>query len=86
LELAIETADAELVSIPFEAASLLNGVVPAVQPGVTMCRPLAGCSTAVPKPWPGPLKILVAVGAPDEDKTGNTVLERMQVRLYPSPA
>jgi tetratricopeptide (TPR) repeat protein len=75
LELAIETADVELVSIPFEAASLSNGRVPALEPGVTMSRRLAGCSATAPKPRPGPLKILVAVGAPDEDKTPNTVLD-----------
>jgi tetratricopeptide (TPR) repeat protein len=75
IDLIVETADAGLIAIPFEAASLSSGRVPSLEPGVTMIRRLAGCSAKAPEPRPGPLKILVAVGAPDEEKTPNTVLD-----------
>ena len=40
-----------------------------------MARRLAGLKTKAPDPQPGPLKVLVAVGAPDEGKTPNAVLD-----------
>ena len=40
-----------------------------------MARRLAGLGAKAPDPQPGPLKVLVAVGAPDEGKTPNAVLD-----------
>ena len=75
LHIVIETSSQTLLSIPLESARLANGRAPALEPGVVMYRRLAGVTAKQPPPRPGPLKILVAVGAPDEDKTPNTVLD-----------
>ncbi len=73
--LAFETADRDLLSIPFEAARLPGGRLPALEPGVRMLRRLLGARAGAAGPLPGPLRILVAVGAPDEGKTRNVVLD-----------
>ena len=75
VELMVVSESRELLSIPFEAARLANGVVPALQGGVRMVRRMAGVTPQTTVPLAGPLKILVAVGAPDEGKTLNLVLE-----------
>jgi CHAT domain/TIR domain len=75
VELIVETAAPELLAIPFEAARLKNGRTPALESGVRMARRLAGLNAKAPDPQPGPLKVLVAVGAPDEGKTANVVLD-----------
>ena len=74
VDLTIETADPALICIPFEAASFTNGRIPALEPGVRMSRFLAGCGAQKPVPRAGPLKILVAIAAPDENKSRNSVL------------
>ena len=77
MELVYETAVPRLLSIPFEAARLADGRTPALLPGVFAWRRLAGIkpdgSTASAPS--GPLRVLVAVGAPDEGKTPNSVLD-----------
>jgi tetratricopeptide (TPR) repeat protein len=74
--LAFEAADPMLLSIPFEAARIPGGRLPALEPGVRVLRRHLGTRVAQGAgPLPGPLRILVAVGAPDEDKTKNTVLD-----------
>ena len=78
LELVFESASSRLLSIPFEAARLADGRTPALIPGVFIWRregreARATCERRSPSP--GPLKILVAVGAPDEGKTPNSVLD-----------
>jgi hypothetical protein len=78
LELVFESASARLLSIPFESARLTNGSVPALTSGVFVWRtlpPPAHLTTVQSPPVPGPLKILVAIGAPDENKTQNSVLD-----------
>ena len=81
LDLHFESADARLLALPFEAA-LLDGlpghdtVAPALMPGVVVRRIVA--SAPPPSPLPAaahPLKILVAVGAPDEGRSPNPVLD-----------
>jgi tetratricopeptide (TPR) repeat protein len=73
--LAFETKDRNLLSIPFEAARLPSGRLPALEPGVRMLRRLLGARAGAAGALPGPLRILVAVGAPDEGKTDNVVLD-----------
>ncbi|HEV3263863.1 MAG TPA: CHAT domain-containing protein, partial [Gemmataceae bacterium] len=75
IELIVETADPQLLAIPFETARLADGRVPALESGVRMVRRLAGLPEGHFGPQPGPLKILVAVGAPDEGTTPNAVLD-----------
>jgi hypothetical protein len=76
IELVFEAAGARLLSIPFEAARLADGRIPALTPGVFTWRRLAQEKRGTGQTAsPGPLKILVAVGAPDEGKTANTVLD-----------
>ncbi len=78
IELIYEALSPELLGIPFEAARLAGGRVPSLVPAVYTWRRLAPAaqSTAPPRHAapPGPLKILVAVGAPDEEKTNSAVL------------
>jgi tetratricopeptide (TPR) repeat protein len=73
--LAFETADRDLLAIPFEAARLPEGRLPALEPGVRALRRHLGATAGAAGPLPGPLRILVAVGAPDEGKTKNSVLD-----------
>jgi tetratricopeptide (TPR) repeat protein len=78
LELVFESASPHLLSIPFESARLANGSAPALTSGVFVWRtlpPPTHQTTAKSAPVPGPLKILVAIGAPDENKTRNSVLD-----------
>ena len=75
VELVVVSEAREWLSIPFEAARLANGVVPALEHGVRMVRQLAGVTPEKTVPLAGPLRILVAVGAPDEGNTPNGVLD-----------
>lgn len=69
-----------LAALPFEAALTPAGRTPVLLPGVRMRRCVTGrlpdqVPPAQVPPAPGPLKILVAVGAPDEGKTRQARLE-----------
>jgi CHAT domain/TIR domain len=75
VELIVETEVPQLLTIPFEAARLSDGRTPALESGVRMVRRLAAVRSGSQSPQPGPLKILVAVGAPDDGKTSNAVLD-----------
>jgi hypothetical protein len=74
LLLAFEAAPS-LLALPFEAARLPGGRIAALEPGVQVLRRQTGLSASPVDPQPGPLRILVAVGAPDEGQTGNVVLD-----------
>ena len=74
LRLELES-DPDLLALPFEAARLPDGRIPALEPGVLMQRRPMGVASDPVDPLPGPLRILVALGAPDEDSTGNAVLD-----------
>jgi hypothetical protein len=77
IELIYEAATPRLLAIPFEAARLSDGRVPSLVPGVFSWRSLASVEGPFAEQGvlPGPLKVLVAVGAPDEGKTPNSVLD-----------
>lgn len=76
IEIAIEGDDPELVSLPYEALRVPGSDRLLVDhPAVTMVRRPAGLVWPLAGPLPGPLKILVAVGAPDEGKTASNVLD-----------
>ncbi len=68
-------ASPALASLPFEAAVTPNGRTPVLLPGVRMRRGVIGQRLDRVPPAPGPLKILVAVGAPDENKTPQARLD-----------
>ncbi|MGH3822094.1 MAG: TIR domain-containing protein [Pseudonocardiaceae bacterium] len=68
-------ASPALASLPFEAVLTPSGRTPVLQPGVRMRRGVIGQRPDRVRPAPGPLKILVAVGAPDENKTRQARLE-----------
>ncbi len=74
VDLQVEVSPA-LASLPFEAAVTPNGQTPVLLPGVRMRRSVIGQRPERLPPAPGPLKILVAVGAPDEGKTRQARLE-----------
>lgn len=74
LDLCFESADPALLALPFEALRI-DGRAPALLPGVSVRRLVAGAPAGAWAAAPSPLKILVAVGAPDEGKTQNSVLD-----------
>lgn len=78
VDLVFESTDPELLSLPFEAARLPDGSLPALYPGVAIRRSAPGIKSSPWRPAPGPLKILVAIGAPDEGKTQSAVLDLEQ--------
>ncbi|MFZ9752581.1 MAG: CHAT domain-containing protein [Cyanobium sp.] len=74
VEVAIETSDPELLGLPFETLRLADGRLLATQPAVVLLR--RGAAPRRPtQPLAGPLKVLVAVGAPDEGSSGAAVLD-----------
>jgi len=74
LEVCVASDDAHLLALPWEALRL-DGQTLALQPGVSLRRRVLGAPGSVWEAQASPLKILVAVGAPDEGKTPNTVLD-----------
>jgi tetratricopeptide (TPR) repeat protein len=74
LDLCFESAYPELLTLPFETLRI-DGREPALLPGVSVRRRVAGAPAHAWAAVPSPLKILVAVGAPDEGKTQNSVLD-----------
>ncbi len=72
----IITADhSEVLGLPFEAMRLPDDRLLALEPQVVTMRRPAGMETPPYTPMAGPLKVLVAIGAPDEDQTKNPVLD-----------
>jgi len=71
----IEAADPELLGLPFEALRLPDGRLLAIQPPVLLRRRLPAPPSPAPAPLAGPLKVLVAVGAPDEGFSRSAVLD-----------
>ena len=79
LDLIFDSADNELLSLPFESIRLddgtLGGLLVATRPNVQMLRrptTLMALDAAV---LAGPIKVLIAVGAPDELESGSPVLD-----------
>ncbi len=84
VEVCFEADDPALLGLPFEALRLPDNRLLTTQPTVVMYRRLAGELDAKWTPLPSPIKILVAVGAPDEGQTGAVVLDyerEMQIIL-----
>ncbi|MFO0873485.1 MAG: CHAT domain-containing protein [Phycisphaerales bacterium] len=71
----VESSDPELLSLPFEAMREPGGALIVEHPGVTMVRRPPGLAWTWSDALAGPLKILVAVGAPDEGTTRSSVLD-----------
>lgn len=81
VEVAFEAADPELLGLPFEALRLPQNGPPgqqllAAQPGVVLLRRPLGLESDPGPRLAGPLKILVAVAAPDEELTASVVLDQ----------
>lgn len=74
VDLHIEASPAP-APLPFEATLTGDGRTPVLQPGVRMRRSVLGQRPGGVPPARGPLKILVAVGAPDEGKTKQARLD-----------
>jgi hypothetical protein len=76
VEVCWEADDPELLGLPFEATRLPDGRVLALQPPVVMMRRPFGLKGKAEPAFAGPLKILVAVAAPDEGVSSGAVLDQ----------
>src|SRR5919199_3177125 len=75
VEVCFEADAPELLGLPFEALRLPDDrLLATLAPVVTLRRP-AGTSTQPQPGLAGPIKVLVAVGAPDEGNTSSGVLD-----------
>ena len=72
----MEAEGAEMLGLPFEALRLPDERLLATHPSVVMLRRPPGLAASAGQPLAGPLKILVAVAAPDEGHTGSAVLDQ----------
>ena len=68
-------ADGPALALPYELLRLPDGRLLATIPGVSMRRRVAGVDRPATAPLPGPLKLLVAVAAPEETRTPNPPLD-----------
>jgi len=75
VQVSIETDGPHLLGLPFEALRLPDDRLLATQPSCVMLRQPSDVTVPGQEPLAGPLKILIAVGAPDEDKTDSPVLD-----------
>lgn len=75
VEVWFEADDPKLLGLPFEAIRLPDDRLLATSPPVVMMRRPLPLPEIRYEPLPGPVKILVAVGAPDEDVAPAVVLD-----------
>ena len=75
VEVCFEADDPELLGLPFEALRLPDDRLLATLPTVVTLRRPVGIAVKPQSPLAGPIKILIAVGAPDEGHTGSAVLD-----------
>ena len=75
VEVIWEADDPELLGLPFEAACLPDGRILSLQPNVVMMRRPHGLGAVQSAALAGPLKILVAVAAPDEGPSSSAPLD-----------
>ncbi len=75
LALVFETAHPAFLGLPFEAACLAGGRLLALEPGVVVMRRLPRPAPSARATLAGPLKVLMAVGAPDEGRTSSIPLD-----------
>ena len=76
IEVLFEADDSELLGLPFEAVRLPDDRLLATLPPVVTLRRPAGLAAHPRAPLAGPLKVLVAVAAPDEGLSGGAVLDQ----------
>ena len=75
VEVCFESDAPELLGLPFEALRLPDERLLATLPAVVTLRRQAGLCPKPQSPLAGPIKVLVAVGAPDEGNTRSAVLD-----------
>ena len=75
VEVCFEADDPELLGLPFEALRLPDDRLLATLPTVVTLRRPVGIAMKPQSPLAGPIKILIAVSAPDEGHTGSAVLD-----------
>ncbi|MEO1369557.1 MAG: TIR domain-containing protein, partial [Acidobacteriota bacterium] len=75
VEVAFESDAPELLSLPFETIRLADGELLVMHPKAIVLRRLAGARRPQVPSVPKPLKVLVAVAAPDEGQTQNVELD-----------
>ncbi|HYI07924.1 MAG TPA: tetratricopeptide repeat protein [Thermoanaerobaculia bacterium] len=78
VEVCFEADDPELLGLPFEALRLPDDRLLATLPPVVTVRRPAGVAAQEWAPLAGPIKVLAAVGAPDEGNTRSAVLDYEQ--------
>ena len=76
VHICFEADQSQWLGLPFEALRLSDGRLLATQEAVIISRRPLGLTSQPRQPLAGPLKILVAVGAPDEGQTQSMVLDQ----------
>jgi len=71
----VVVADGAALGLPYELLRLPDGRLLATLPGVRLRRQLKGIDRDATRPLAGPLKLLVAVAAPEEPRTSNPPLD-----------
>ncbi|MDZ7404875.1 MAG: CHAT domain-containing protein, partial [candidate division KSB1 bacterium] len=76
VEITFRASDPQLLSLPLEATHDPAVHLPLVlYPHVAVSRALTGVATRPATSIPGPLRLLVLIGSPDEEKTGEPLLD-----------
>ena len=75
IEFCFESDDTSLLSLPFESLRLTDNTLLSTHPAVTTMRRKIGSQSPPDIALAGPLKILVVIGAPDEESTHAAVLD-----------
>ncbi|MEK8109410.1 CHAT domain-containing protein [Micromonospora sp. M12] len=70
----VVVADEAPLGLPYELLRLSDGRLLCSLAGIRMRRRLRGCGHGVVMPLPGPLKVLVAVAAPEERRSSDPAL------------
>ncbi|MEM9156365.1 MAG: CHAT domain-containing protein [Cyanobacteria bacterium P01_F01_bin.33] len=76
VDVCFAAADSQLLGLPFETLLLPDDRLLATHPAACLRRQPMGLSPIPREPLAGPLKILVAVGAPDENYSSSGVLDQ----------
>lgn len=76
VEVCFEAEDAALLGLPFEALRLPDDRLLATHPSVVVLRCPLELDAGDGQPLAGPLKVLVAVGAPDVDRPSAALLDQ----------
>jgi len=76
VEVCVEAEGAALLGLPFEALRLPDDRLLVTHPSAVMLRRPVGVGARATERLAGPLKVLVAIGAPDEGQTASAVLDQ----------